>query len=228
MRRGTSHVSPPRLTARESRPSITSRIHALPGPIIYSGRKFYSTAAPRPADGSLTRLVPGASLQDARESIATVTNRFAGAAKRIGIETNGAGRLRNLPGLHADVCPHVGEEQIAGLFEAVSPLRLGEEQELPHGPNEVGLVRGRRQVLFPEELPVAVEHSVQVVGSARRNRLPWIYLESHNHGIHVFILLVSPFERQSPPKNAARRVDSVSGGGILRSVAAGGRCPVRE
>lgn len=58
---------------------------------------------------------------------------------------------------------------------------------------------------FPAKLTVAVEHSVQVVGGARHNWLPWIYPESYNHGIHVVILLGSAFGGQPPPRNAVKR-----------------------
>ena len=86
------------------------------------------------------------------------------------------------------------------MLKAVSAVRLREEQELPQPTDKVGLVRCWREVFFPQELSVAVEHSVQLVGGAR-HWLPWIYPESYNHGIHVVILLGSPFSgRPSPLK----------------------------
>ncbi len=45
------------------------------------------------------------------------------------------------PGRYVGVCLDLSEEQINGLLEAVSPVRLGEKQELSHWPNEVRLVR---------------------------------------------------------------------------------------
>jgi len=40
--------------------------------------------------------------------------------------------------------PNLRKEQIEGLLEAVSAVRLREEQELPHPPDEVGLLHGWR------------------------------------------------------------------------------------
>jgi hypothetical protein len=75
-------------------------------------------------------------------------------------------------GLTPTRAPDLGKEQIEGLLEAVSAVRPYEEQELPHPSDDVGLMHGWHQVLFLQELPVAVERSVQVVGGARHNWPP--------------------------------------------------------
>ena len=97
------------------------------------------------------------------------TTPLAGPAKLIAIDPYDAGRLLELPRRDADTGPHLGKEQIEGLLEAVSAVRLREEQELPHSRDEVGLMHGWRQVFFLQELSVAVEQSMQVVGGARHN-----------------------------------------------------------
>lgn len=114
------------------------------------------------------------------------------------MEANGLGRLLELPRPDTAAGPHLGKEQIGGVLEAVSGLRLGEEQELPHPPDAAGRMRGWRQVLFPQQLPVAVEHFVQVVGGARNDSLPWKYPERDNHRIRVAICLGSPLGGQPP------------------------------
>ena len=61
-------------------------------------------------------------------------------------------RLRLQFAHNVGVDPHLGKEQIEGLLEAVSPARLREELELPHPPDEMGLMRRWCQGLFPQNL----------------------------------------------------------------------------
>jgi len=53
------------------------------------------------------------------------------------------------------------------LLEAVSGMRPGEEQELPHPAHEVRLVLIQRHVLVLKKLGITVEHLVQMITAIR-------------------------------------------------------------
>jgi hypothetical protein len=63
---------------------------------------------------------------------------------KVTLDADGVSRLLKLPQLDTDAGPHFGKEQIDGLLKAVSAVRLREEEDLPHPPDDVGLMRGWR------------------------------------------------------------------------------------